>query len=152
MDYAVLFWRMNVKGSEVVSGPKLGWEIADEVTRFVGNTADIQFVTASEYQALEAENQRLQKQFEKETLVTSSLYQQIELLQKNWELRADAFLKLEKENAKLRTAGRGLVETLKKLDEEVDPRGGDFDPGFITQKGINLIDKALTQFGKVFED
>lgn len=105
---------------------------------------EVHVIEYSAYEKLKAENQRLQKQFEKETLVTSSLYQQIELLQKNWELRADAFLKLEKENAKLLTAGRGLCQALKQCNLYASKEM----KGHVRAQ----VDDALAQFGKVFAD
>lgn len=37
---------------------KYGWEIADEVQRFVGNSADIQYVLKAEYDNLKAKYQK----------------------------------------------------------------------------------------------
>lgn len=40
---------------------KYGWEICDEVQRFVSNTANIQFVEEYVYDALKLENKRLRE-------------------------------------------------------------------------------------------
>jgi hypothetical protein len=39
---------------------KYGWEIADEIQRWVGNTADMQFIEYTEYYKLKNENELLE--------------------------------------------------------------------------------------------
>lgn len=44
---------------------KYGWEIADEVQRFVSDSADMQFVSISEYNNLEQQIAKMEKRIEK---------------------------------------------------------------------------------------
>lgn len=87
------------------------------------NTKAIQVIEKSAYDALVAD---------KKMIMETAVWPQRKLNDELWA----KYQALEDKTKK-------LMQLLSELDEEIDPRGGDHDPGFITQKGIDIFHEAL---------